>query len=462
MNEPDVSSLPTVQQAMRLLDAVPVQPSIVRVPLARADGLRLAHGLTADRDYPPFDKSQMDGFAVRRDDVLALPADLRLIGEIAAGQWPDQAIAPGETMAIMTGAPMPAGAQGVVPVEDTEKIDGLTIRILKVLGNPARYVAARGSDCTSGQPLLPAGTRMGPAQLAVAASIGAAELDVFAAPRVAVLATGDELVAVDREPGPSQIRNSNSLMIVSVLQRMGCHVTDLGTVRDDQDLIRAALSRGLDFDALFVTGGMSMGEHDYVPRLLLELGVDLKITKLRMKPGKPFVFGMREWREGGDKGTRGHGDKEQEPKAIADETTAGKMKLQAANPPVPLSPSPLVPASSFVFGLPGNPVSAFVCTIRLASRLLTRMAGGAIEERWLTGKIDSGMPVNGPREFAQPALRVVAPGRDSSHGEFATIVPLKWKGSADLFTLARANCLLIRPENDPPLPKGTVLRVLEI
>ena len=135
---------------------------------------------------------------------------------------------------------------------------------------------------------------------------------------------------------------------------------------------------------------------------------------------------------------------------------------------VPASPRPRVPASSsasassFVFGLPGNPVSGFVCTIRLASRLLARMAGGTPEDRWLSGKLDTGLPANGPREFYQPVLRTVAPGRDSSHAEIATITPLKWKGSADLFTLARANALLVRAENDPAMPRGTVVRVLEI
>lgn len=414
MGEPDVSNLLSVLQAIRIIDQAPVKPRVIRVPLAAADGLRLAADLTSDRDYPPFHKSQMDGFAVRPNDVSNTPVDLKVVGEIPAGKLPDREVGPGETMAIMTGAPLPAGATGVVPVEDVERIDPDTVRILH--GDaPARFVAPIGSDCPAGQVVLRAGMIIGPAQIAVAATIGAAELDVFAAPRVAVLATGDELVGLDQHPGPSQIRNSNNPMLVSILRRLGCEVIDLGTVRDNPDLIRDALRRGLEHDALFVTGGMSMGEYDYVPRILKELGCDLKVTKLRIKPGKPFVFAM-----------------------TAD------------------------PAPRFVFGLPGNPVSAFVCTIRLASRLLARMGGGKVEERWLTGRLDSGMPANGPREFYHPAVRAVAPGRDSSHAEFANITPLKWKGSADLFTLARANVLLVRPENDPTIPKGTIIRVLEI
>lgn len=414
MGEPDVSNLLSVLQAIRIIDAVPVQPRVIRLSPAAADGFRLAADLTSDRDYPPFRKSQMDGFAVRSDDVSRPPVDLKLVGEIPAGKTPDRDVGAGETMAIMTGAPLPAGATGVVPVEDTERIDPETVRILNA-DAPARFIAPIGSDCPAGQVVLRAGTTIGPAQVAVAATVGAIELDVFAAPCVAVLATGDELVPAGQQPGPSQIRNSNNPMLVSVLRRLGCEVVDLGAVRDDPDLIRDALRRGLEHDALFVTGGMSMGEYDYVPRILKELGCDLRITKLRIKPGKPFVFAM-----------------------TAD------------------------PAPKFVFGLPGNPVSAFVCTIRLASRLLARMAGGTIEERWLTGRLDTGMPANGPREFYHPAVRAVAPGRDSSHAEFATITPLKWKGSADLFTLAKANVLLVRPENDPTIPKGTIIRVLEI
>ena len=448
MSDPDVSGLLTVLQAIRILDSVPVVPGKIRTPLAQAEGLRLARPLVADRDYPPFDKSQMDGYAVRRSDVAALPVELQKTGEVAAGRAPDRAVGAGEAIAIMTGAPMPAGAEGVVPVEDVEIVDGQRIRVIRAGGDPARFVARKGSDVAAGVTVLDAGVRLGPAQIAVAASIGASEVEVFAKPQAAVLATGDELVPADCEPGPAQIRNSNTPMLLALLRRMGCDVTDLGTAPDRPDAIREALRRGLTYDALFVTGGMSMGDYDYVPRLLRELGVDLKITKLRIKPGKPFVFGTLDEKAG----TRGHGDAETK---TGNATAFSSFSVRA-------SPRPRVPASCFVFGLPGNPVSGFVCTIRLASRVLARIAGGMPEDRWLSGKLDTGLPANGPREFYQPVLRTVAPGRDSSHAEIATITPLKWKGSADLFTLACANALLVRAENDPAMPKGTVVRVLEI
>ena len=216
-----------------------------------------------------------------------------------------------------------------------------------------------------------------------------------------MLATGDELVPIDQTPGPAQIRNSNSLMLVSLLKHLGCEVTDLGVVRDTPDAVRNALIDGMRFDVLFVTGGMSMGQHDYVPRTLAELGVDLPITKLRIKPGKPFVFGTKDGR--------------------------------------------------FVFGLPGNPVSGFVCTVRLAARLLARLAGTDPEPRWTTAPLRSPLSANGPREFYQPVML-------SEKG----VTPLEWKGSADVYTLAAANALLVRAESEPARAAGDVVHVLEL
>lgn len=416
MSEPDVHSLITVAKAMEVIDRAEVFPKVERRPLADAAGLRLAEDLVADRDYPAFRKSLMDGYAVRAADLAGAPVALRVVGAIAAGGTSPRALAAGEAIAIMTGAPLPEDADAVVPVEETERsADGASVRILGP-AKPLRFIAERGSDCPAGRTVLPRGAMLGPAQIAVAASVGAAEVNVFARPRVAVLATGDELVGVEETPGPSQIRNCNTPMLLAQLRRLGCEVTDLGVARDDLDALRESLRAALAFDALFVTGGMSMGEYDYVPRLLGELNVDLRITKLRIKPGKPFVFGVS----------------------------------NASEPPC------------YVFGLPGNPVSGFVCVARLASRLLSRLAGGAIDERWLTGRLEVGLPANGPREFYQPALREAPPGGKSAQATFARVIPLGWKGSADVFTLAAANSLIVRAENEPAMPKGTLVRVLEI
>ena len=393
MSEPDVSGLISVDEAIAIIDAVTVAPRATEMKLEDADGFVLAEDVKADRDYPPFDKSLMDGFAARAGDGL----ELRVIGEVAAGGLSERAVGAGEAMAIMTGAPLPAGADTVVPVEDVAR-EGDVVRIARSIG-AGRNIARRGTEMRGGQVVLSKGTRLGPVQLAAAASVGAAKVIVFAKPQAAVLGTGDELVGIDQTPVGSQIRNSNTLMLVSLLRRMGCAVTDLGVARDDPKVIRDAIERGLKFDALFVTGGMSMGAHDHVPRILRELGVELRITKLKIKPGKPFVFGVEE--------------------------------------------------NASVFGLPGNPVSGFVCTVRLASRLIARLGGGGVEENWIEGRLSDSLPANGAREFYQP----VAIGD-------GMIRPLAWKGSADVYTLAQSNGLLLRKPNEPELHSGSVVRVL--
>jgi molybdopterin molybdotransferase len=346
----------------------------------------------------------MDGFALRCADVERPSVELKVIGEIPAGKSADRAIGRGEAMAIMTGAPLPSGADAVVPVEDTERAsDRVRIKSPAVSG---RFIARRGSDCTAGSVVLPRGTKLEAAHIAVAASVGAAEVQVFAKPRVAILSTGDELVAIDQQPGPAQIRNSNNPMLVALLTALGCEVDDLGVARDVRTEIESSIARGLSYDALFISGGMSMGEYDLVPAALASLGSVVHITKLRIKPGKPFVYA--------------HIDRSADHRC-------------------------------HIFGLPGNPVSGFACVLRLASRLLARLAGGEPEEKWIHATLDSPLPANGPREFYQPAIH--------HHG---MVAPLPWKGSADVFTLARANVLVVRGENEPELAGGAVARCLEI
>lgn len=389
------TDLITVAQAIAILDATPIELRVMSIGINDALGLRLAEDILADRDYPPFDKSLMDGYAVRSSDS----GPRVIVGEIAAGMRADKPVGPGEAMAIMTGAPLPAGADAVVPVEEC-LVDA------KTLNTNAKPVAGanitrRGMDCRAGAIVLSKGVRLGAAQLAVAASVGAAKMQVYQPPRAAVLTTGDELLAVDAAPGESQIRNSNNIMLASLLRQLGCDVTDIGTAPDQPEKIRAAIEHGLGFDLLFVSGGMSMGQYDFVPRILLELGIDLKITKLRIKPGKPFVFGVK--------------------------------------------------GQSIIFGLPGNPVSGFVCTLRLCSRIISCMLGGNPVERWMEARLESPVEANGNREFYQPAILAGC-----------CVQPLKWKGSADIYTLANANALIVRPENAPALPAGAKVRTLEI
>jgi molybdopterin molybdotransferase len=395
-----VDQLLTVDQAIAILDAVPVQLRVVTLPLLDAMGFRLAQDVFADRDYPPFDKALMDGFAVRSVDVSSAGVELHVVDMIAAGQVGQRPIGAGEAAAIMTGAPLPIGADAVVPIERISRT-GAKITVHHV-AKAGQSVAHAGSDATAARLLLEKGTMLGPAQLGVAATAGLANLAVYDAPSVAILSTGDELIEIDRVPTGAQIRNSNSIMMHVLLKKLGCRVRDLGIVRDEPAEIRSAIEAGLQSDALFITGGMSMGEHDYVPRILQEIGLKLKISKLRIKPGKPFVFATDE-------------------------------------------------KNRIAFGLPGNPVSAFVCTLRLASRVLSRLSGGLPGRAVTRGTLEGTLPANGPREFYLPARR-------TGH----CIQPLHPNGSADLFTLAFASCLILRPENAPAAANGDHIIVIDI
>lgn len=391
----------TVQQAIQILDDIPL--SLAEHVLASVDavGSVLAEDISADRDAPPFDKSLMDGFAVRASDATA-GRTLKIIGEIAAGNAANIAVTDGNAVSIMTGAPLPAGTQVVVPVEATSYTDD-TVTINEAFAAGYATVGA-GHDVKKDQIILPKGTTIGPVQLSVLASVGKLKVRVYRAPTFSVLATGSELIAADKTPLTHQIRESNNPMLINLLERQGCRLIKEDMVGDDPKKLREAISNALQADFAFISGGMSMGKHDHVPALLRDLGVDLKIEKIRIRPGKPFVFGT--------KGTR--------------------------NP-------------HYVFGLPGNPVSGFVCTLRLAMRMIRRVQGLSPEPTWIDAPCSEAIMENGPREFYQPAIL--------SDGK-ATLLP--WKGSADLFTLARANALAVRPENDPAKSAGAMVRLMLI
>jgi molybdopterin molybdotransferase len=397
VSEVGLDQLISVAEAIALLDAQPVVARTERIALSSADGRVLAKPVSADRDYPPFDKALMDGFAVRAADGDGVR---KCIGEIAAGAPAvGRALKAGECFAIMTGAPMPAGSDAVIPVEWTRRDgNGVTTSKAPWVGHA---LLKRAAENKAGDPLLEAGVTLGPAQLSVCAQVGAALVDVFARPRVGIVSSGNEVVAFDTIAVGTQIRNSNSILLTSLVRRFGAQVEHLGHVADDPAAIAEVLQTP-NLDAILITGGMSMGEYDYTPKVLRNLGYELAITKLKMKPGKPFVFARK------------------------------------ANAP-------------FVFGLPGNPVSAFVCTVRLVSRLLCRFGGGCPDPQWETANLTDALPANGPREFYLPV-----------HLDSGQVTPLRWGGSADIVTLAQANGLLVRMADQGPLQAGTKVVVLRL
>ncbi|NNC92738.1 MAG: molybdopterin molybdotransferase MoeA [Acidimicrobiia bacterium] len=307
----------------QVLDTVPALPAMP-TPLADCLGLVLAEDVVAPHNIPPFDNSAMDGYAVRAADVEATPVTLNVLEDVPAGSVPTRAVDAGEATKIMTGAPLPAGADAVVRVEDTESgTETVTILTGAPVGTAVRRA---GGDIAGGSTVAWAGTRLGANHLGVLASVGAADPLVFRRPMVAVLSTGDELVPYETaELQPGQIRGTNGLVLVNVLHQLGVEVLDLGTVGDNAQDLRDALARGAaEADAIVTSGGVSMGEYDLVKAVLTELG-GVEFWQVAMQPGKPFAFGMIE-------GT------------------------------------PL-------FGLPGNPVSVFVAFEQFVRPALLHMMG---------------------------------------------------------------------------------------
>jgi molybdenum cofactor synthesis domain-containing protein len=280
---------PLAEAQAEVLDSVPLLP-VESSPLAQAGGLVLAEAVQAPHDVPPFANSAMDGFAVRGGDVAAVPVELAVLEDVPAGSVPTQAVTSGSAIKIMTGAPMPAGADTVVKVEDVEAAGAGKVRVLAATPR-GTSVRPAGGDMTAGALVFEPGVRLGPAHIGVLASLGVAPR-VRRRPVVAVLSTGDEVVPADvvsLEPG--SIRDSNRPQLVGLLSELGAAVRDFGIVPDDEPLLRETLQRAAaEADVVVTSGGVSMGEYDLVKQLLTELG-SVEFWRVAMQPAKPFAFG---------------------------------------------------------------------------------------------------------------------------------------------------------------------------
>lgn len=383
------------------------------VPLADALGCKLAEDVASDVDSPPHDKSIVDGYAIRFDDLVQGKAALRVIEEVTAGDVPKHAVEAGTATRIMTGAPLPAGADAVVMVERST-LAGDRVTLEEPKASRGQNIVRRGTSMRKGDVVLRAGlfSFLTPQEIGLAAEVGRAALEVIPRPRVAVLATGNELVSAEAVPGPGQIRNSNGPLLAALVAVAKGAAIDLGIARDDRDALRTKIAEGLKADALVLSGGVSAGVLDLVPSVLAELGVKQVFHKVNLKPGKPLWFGTFT-------------------------ASDGTMKP--------------------VFGLPGNPVSTLVCFNLFVGPAITQLAGHAAKHVPFTmpGKLSCDFEHRGDRPTCWPA-RYLPPRVDEP---LDLVEPLAWKGSGDLRTIADADCLICFPAGDRRYAAGETVAV---
>lgn len=393
-----------VENALEIVLAhAPCLP-VENVDFQDALGRFLAEDVSSDLDLPPFPRSAMDGYALRAEDVTHASTKLQVIGTVPAGTNPSFEVKKGQAAQIMTGAPVPRGANSVHIVEKT-RLHGTDVEILELV-TPGQNIIPRGKEVTTGDTVLRKGTLLGPAAVAVAATVGKTRLQVGCRPRVAVIATGNELVPPTRKPGPAQIRNSNGYSLSAQATKAGARVSYLGVAEDDKASLSPLIRQGLTHDVLLLSGGVSMGRLDLVEEVLEEFGVRILIDKVALKPGKPTVFGIG-------------------------------------------------PNDHLVFGLPGNPVSTMVTFELFVRPALAKMAGSVDTGRpLLSATLKGPLASKGPR-------RAYLPGwlETNSAEALPEAHPILSRGSGDIVAFSKANALLILPENIDRMEAGETIRV---
>lgn len=371
--------------------------------LGEAVGRVLAEDVVARTTQPPFDVSAMDGYAVRGEDVTVAPVTLKQIGDVPAGQHFEGTVGPGETVRIFTGSRVPKGADTIVIQENTET-DGQQITILQA-ARKAQFLRPAGLDFSAGDIGLKAGQRLTPRAIGYAASMNHPSLAVRRKPRVAILATGDEIVMPGEPIGPNQIVSSNSHALAAAVQNYGGEPLSLGIAPDDRQGLKAMAAGAKGADILVTTGGASVGDHDLVQSVLGEIGLELDFWKIAMRPGKPLIFG-----------------------SIGD---------------------------TRVLGLPGNPVSALVCGLIFLRPAIYRMLGlahGAAPE--LPARIDRDLAANDERQDYLRATLRAAPGGELS------VSPFERQDSSMISLLAQSEALIVRPPFDPAVSTGDMVKVI--
>ncbi len=369
-------------------------------------GQTLAESIVSDIDSPPFDKAMMDGYAVRSADCAQLPTTLLVVEEIPAGRFPQKRVEPGQAARIFTGAPVPQGADAVIMQEQTRREADAQVVIDPPVPRQGQHILRRGEEMWVGDIVLPRGSRIDPQTLGILATVGRSSIEVVRRPRVGVLCTGDELVEADQTPTAGQIRNSNGPMLLGQVMRAGALADALGIVCDNREALTQAIAQALaKYDLLLLSGGVSVGDYDLIPEVLMQLGVTGHFHKVRMKPGKPLYFGKQ--------------------------------------------------GTTLVFGLPGNPLSSFV-GFELFVRPVIRKMMGIQPPTMPQGKwpIAAEVKSKSDRPVYAPAQRVRL--ADERWG----IEPKPWFGSANLLSLRNVDMLLELPAGEVMHPVGTMIQAM--
>jgi len=387
------------------------------VELLDSVGYVLAEPVAADRNFPPFPRSTRDGYAVRAADVAQAPVRLQVAGEVRAGAEASLKVDSGQAVSIMTGAPVPAGADAVVMVEYTSK-EGEQVEITKPVAAGENIVPA-AAEAKRGERLLAPGRWLDYAAIALAASVGRSHLLVYSKPRVAVLATGDEVVDIDVPPAPHQIRNSNTYSLAAQVRNAGGEAVLLPIAPDEPQRLRDLIADGLEADLLLLSGGVSMGKYDLVEAVLTDLRAEFFFTGARIQPGRPVVFGRV---PGNASAVRAEDSRE--------------------------------PSHKYFFGLPGNPVSTMV-TFELFARPLLEALGGMTPRKlmFLSARLKSEITT-------KPGLKRFLPAVLGGEFEQAEVELVRWQGSGDVAATARANCYVVVPPDRERIPAGEWVPIL--
>jgi molybdopterin molybdotransferase len=391
-----------VSAAQRIILESVAAPSVESVKLEQSLGRVLAEDIRANRDLPPYDVSAMDGYAVRSEDVASVPVTLEIIEDVRAGDMPCLTVQAGQCARIMTGAPMPPGADAVVRVEDSQQLTASRVQIAKAV-KTGKDVRPQGENMRNGDVVLKPGTEITPGVIGVLATVKAAQIQVFRRPRVAILSTGNELEGMGEAVDPNKIPDSNSYALMAQVQALGIEPILLGIARDDPEELERYLLRGLEFDVLLVSGGTSVGVHDYVRPTIEKLGVQMKFWRVAIRPGHPLAFG-----------------------------STGK---------------------TLVFGLPGNPVSSMVCFEEFVVPALRSMLGNARRyRRTLTARLAHPVKIRpGRTEF----IRVQITYDDTGYSASSTGT----QSSGVLLSMAKADGLLVVPSDSSGFAAGEQVTV---